>query len=61
MQNLQQQLTTRTADYTRLRSLFTALEQGTDQEATTLLARLRMGAGIEDLLDVDGNVQGSSR
>lgn len=61
MQNLQQQLEIRSADYAKLQSVFAALEQGTDQEATTLLARLRMGASTEDLLHFTQSVHPSSR
>ncbi|KAK5168637.1 uncharacterized protein LTR77_005946 [Saxophila tyrrhenica] len=52
MQNLQQQLEARTADHGRLQNLFSLLQNGTDQEATSLLARMRMGAGVDELLSV---------
>lgn len=50
MQNLQQQLNTTSGDYGRLLDLFSAFQSGSDHEATTLLARLRLGESIDSLL-----------
>jgi hypothetical protein len=49
MQNLQQQLEVRTTDHERMQDLFNRLQNGSDQEATTLLATLRLGATIDEL------------
>lgn len=50
MQNLQQQLDTMSVDYGDLKGLFHVLQTGTDQEATALLARLRIGQSREELM-----------
>ena len=54
MQNLQQQLDRRNDEYGRLMHLFGALRSGTDVDATTLLARLRLGESIDDLVAAVG-------
>ena len=50
MQHLQQQIENKNQNLNRLMDLFNALQNGTDHEATTLLARLRLGESIDDLL-----------
>ena len=50
MQNFQQQLETKTEEHAKMVSLFNALQHGSDYEATTILARLRLGANIDDLV-----------
>lgn len=50
MQNLQNQLDTKSEDYSRLMQLFNALQQGSDHVATTILARLRLGESLENLI-----------
>ena len=50
MQHLQQQLDLKSLDNDRLRNLVSTLSEGTDHDATTLLARLRLGENLEDLL-----------
>ncbi len=52
MQNLQQQLDSRTSEHGKLVSLFNALQHGSDQDATSILARLRMGSSIDELLEI---------
>lgn len=61
MQNLQQQLEGKTGEHTKLVNLFNAMQRGSDQEATTLLARLRLGADVDDLLTMVEATQVSSR
>ena len=51
MQNLQQQLERSTVDNNKMQRVFNALQTGTDSESTTLLARLRLGATIDELRD----------
>lgn len=60
MQNLQNQLGSKTEQHDKLQRLFDALRRGSDQEATTLLARLRLGSTIDDLLAYVGEVEPSS-
>lgn len=60
MQNLQNQLHSKTDEHGKLKQLFDALQRGSDQEATTLLARLRLGDSIDDLLSYVGVGQQSS-
>ena len=61
MQNLQQQLEATTTDRGKMQSLFNMLQHGSDQEATMLLATLRMGATIDELTDAPGGVNVPSR
>jgi ABC-type phosphate/phosphonate transport system ATPase subunit len=62
MQNLQKQLTSKSEDLEKLKMLFEALSRGSDQQATTLLAQLRLGDSINDLLSyISGDQQSSSR
>ena len=49
MESLRQRLDNRTKEYKCLIALFDALREGSDFEATTLLARLRMGESLDDL------------
>ena len=51
MQNLQTQLGNKTEDYDKLKQLFNAMQHGSDHEATEILARLRLGASIDHLLN----------
>lgn len=60
MQNLQQQLESRTSEHGKLVSLFNTLQRGTDLDATTMLARLRMGASIDELLGMSAGSNPSS-
>lgn len=50
MQGLQQQLEQRTEDHDRLMVLMNALQHGSDDTATLLLARLRIGESIDELI-----------
>lgn len=50
MQSIQQKLDSKTEICNRLMKLVYVLQYGSDQEATTLLARLRLGESIENLL-----------
>jgi uncharacterized protein YbaP (TraB family) len=62
MQNLQKQLTSKSEDLEKLKMLFEALSRGSDQQATMLLAQLRLGDSIDDLLSyISGDQQSSSR
>ena len=54
MQSLQSQLTTLSDEHKKLKDLFEALRRGNDQESTTLLAKLRMGDSIDNLLSYLG-------
>lgn len=49
MQNLQQLLENKTEEHERLLRLFFALQDGSDELATNLLARMRMGEGFQAL------------
>lgn len=60
MQNLQQQLDNKTIDHERLQEILRAMEEGTDQEATALLARLRLSLGVDDLHLFAQSLQASS-
>ena len=60
MQSLQQQLESKTEEYNRLMHFFITLQSGTDNQATTLLARLRLGESIDDLIGPVGSAQSSS-
>lgn len=60
MQHLQNQLTSKSDDYDKLKQLFEAMQGGDNQRATMLLAKLRMGDSIDDLLSYVGESQGSS-
>ena len=50
MQNLQHKLDTTNEDYRRLSTLLEAFRTSTDYEATSLLARFRLGESIDDLV-----------
>lgn len=50
MQGLQQQLEQRTEDHDRLMVLMNALQHSSDDIATLLLARLRIGESIDELI-----------
>lgn len=50
MQNLQQMLDKKTEDFDRVMTLFSAFQHGSDELATNLLARLRIGESIESLV-----------
>ena len=60
MQSLQSQLGAMSDEYEKLKQLFEALRHGNDQESTTLLAKLRMGDSIDDLLSYLGQDEQSS-
>ena len=60
MQNLQQQLESKSGEHSKLMNLFNAFQHGSDYEATTLLARLRLGANVDDLLSLVGSTQSSA-
>ena len=60
MQNLQQQLGAKTEDYDRLMNLFNALSERSDHEATTLLARIRLGEPVQNLIATIEAAQGLS-
>jgi hypothetical protein len=60
MQSLQSQLGTMSDELEKLKQLFEALRRGNDQESTTLLAKLRMGDSIDDLLSYLGQGEQSS-
>lgn len=49
-QYLQHQLEYTTKEYDKLLAFLTALQNGSDFVATSLLARLRLGANIDELL-----------
>lgn len=57
MQHLQHQLNKRNEDYGRLVRLFGALQSGSEEQATGLLARLRRGESLDSLV---GRVEASS-
>lgn len=57
MQHLQHQLNKRNEDYGRLVRLFSALQSGSEEQATGLLARLRRGESLDSLV---GRVEASS-
>lgn len=50
MQGLQQQLDKRNEDHDRIMILMNALQHGTDDMATLLLARLRIGESLDKLV-----------
>jgi hypothetical protein len=60
MQHLQQQLDIRNAEFTQLQNLFNAMRYASDQQATGLLARMRLGASVEELLGIAGDPGSSS-
>jgi hypothetical protein len=62
MQNLQKQLNSKSEDLEKFKMLFEAFWRGSDQQATALLARLRVGDSIDDLLSyLSADQQSSSR
>ena len=61
MQNLQQLLDKKNEDHDRLVVLFNAFQQGSVDQATNLLARLRIGESIESLAAEIEQSQASSR
>lgn len=60
MQNLQNQLRSTTEEKEKLEKLFNAMQTGTDHAAAELLARLKMGDTIDDLLSYIGESQPSA-
>lgn len=54
MQNLQEKLDTSTRDYAKLLAIFRALQRSSDSEAANLLARIRLGSMIDELLPLVG-------
>ncbi len=49
MQNLQQNLQAQNEQYDRLKGLLDVMQGGSDFQATTILAEIRMGRDVEDL------------
>jgi hypothetical protein len=60
MQHLQQQLDIRNAELAQLQNLFNTMRYGSDQQATGLLARMRLGASAEEMLGIAGDPGPSS-
>jgi hypothetical protein len=60
MQHLQQQLDIRNAEIAQLQNLFSAMRYGTDQQASGLLASMRLGASVEEMLEIAGDLASSS-
>lgn len=58
MQNIQQKLDSKTGDLDRAMAVLCRLQQGTDEEASEVLARLRLGESVENLANYFAN-QGS--
>lgn len=52
--DLRSQLSRQNDELVRLKALVDRLRQGSDQEATEILARLRLGDSIEDLTNSIG-------
>ena len=48
-QNLQQKLEVKTRDYDRVMNVIQRLQSGSDNEAASLLARLRLGQSVEQV------------
>jgi len=51
MQDLQQKLETRTHDLARAMTVLAVMQRGSDQDATEVLARLRLGDPLERVAD----------
>lgn len=57
LQNLQEQLDAHKREHAKLSAIFRALQQASDFEATSLLARIRLGSMVDELLPFVGWVQ----
>jgi len=51
MQDLQQKLESKTQDLTRVMSIIKVMQQGSDHDATEILARLRLGDPLQIVVD----------
>ncbi|KAK3709951.1 hypothetical protein LTR37_010570 [Vermiconidia calcicola] len=58
MQNIQRQLESKTQEHGKLVNLFERLRHSTDNEAANILARLRLGACVDELIVHPGSTHG---